>query len=243
MNNIFYALVGGVVAYMLSNKKVTEIEQQAQKRINELSDDVADLAIKQEEADIRSDVFSLVDIKQFVGIVGDWSGGDKLISARWFLHVVNKASVPIRFNLQTINVTIGGQSQLKMTDVNRGFGLSANGRDGCDIWLLTSYISSKKLYPVNTIKNAVSEKKETLSDNVECTIKYSLSSTSINAGVPTDAKIITLYGQKSKVYFCTAIGAGYAGTSILKNAGLIPSDAKFGDMSEYGAGGNNIKFK
>lgn len=243
MSNLFYAIVGGAVAYFLANKKATEIEQQAQKRINELADDVADLSIKQEEADIRSDVFSLVEVKQFVGVVGDWAGGDKYISARWFLHVVNKSSVPVKFNLQTINVSIGGQSQQQLTTCGRGVGLSASGQKGSDLWVLTTYISTKKLYPVNTIKNAVAEKKETLSDNVECTIKYSLSSTAINAGVPTDAKILTLYGQKSKVYFCTAIGAGYAGTSILRNAGLIPSGAVFSDISNYSTSGNTLVFK
>ena len=243
MSNLFYAIVGGAVAYLLANKKANEIEQQAQKRINELADDVADLSIRQEEADIRSDVFSLVDVKQFVGVVGDWAGGDKYISARWFLHVVNNSSVPVKFNLQTINVSIGGQSQLELTTCGRGCSLSASGQKGSDLWILTTYVSTKKLYPVNTIKNAVAEKKETLSDNVECTIKYSLSSTAINAGVPTDAKILTLYGQKSKVYFCTAIGAGYAGTSILKNAGLIPNNAVFTDISNYSAQGNPLVFK
>lgn len=231
MSNLFYILVGGAVAYLLSSKQTQKIEQQFQSRINELSDDVSDLSIKQEEAQIRSDVFSQVEIKQFVGIVGDWKPYDTYISARWLIHVVNKSSVAIRLNLSNVNVTIGGQSQLKYASMSKGCALSEAGREGSDVWIITSYFSSVKLYPKGTIKNAVSELKETLSDNVSCTIKYSLSSPAINAGVPSDSKIITLSGSKSKCYFCQAIGAGYAGTSILKSAGLIPNDANIIDLT------------
>ena len=215
---LFGAIVAGfALAKSSVAKRLADIEKQYKEQINSLNDDVIELTSGDGSNAPEKKLYEKIKPIAFNGCIGDWKyGTDNKIDFMWFLKFENNSASDVTVIIDSVNVTMFGQSQTGYTNQGVSFTILANEQ----MWSPAMYRKNVPAYPKGTIRDNVDDYDTIVSQRIECVVKYHVVSAYTNMGSQTESNIIVLKGSstpdKVKVLF-----ARYESEDKMKAKGLL----------------------